>query len=74
MHDLEIINRQNARAAEQHALKTRAAGKWGLAKYAGLNFESWADFDTEAERNQAATEWVNAVPGNRTALHDPINH
>lgn len=65
MQDLEIIHRQNAKAVEAHALKTRDAGKYGLAKYTGLNFESWA------ERNQAAVEWTNATPGGRTELHNP---
>ena len=71
MQDLEIIHRQNAKATEEHAIKSRAANKWGLAKYTGLNFHSWADFDTEADRNAAAIDWTNASPGNRTALHNP---
>lgn len=71
MQDLHVIHRQNAKATEEHAIKSRDAGKFGLAKYAGLNFHSWADFDTEAERNDAAFKWNNAAPGNRTALHSP---
>lgn len=74
MQDLDVIHRQNAKATEEHALKTRAAGKFGLAKYTGLNFHSWADFDTEAERNAAAIEFTNAAPGNRTSLHDPVTN
>ena len=42
-----------------------------MAKYSGLNFHSWADFDSEAERNAAAIEWTNSGPGNRTTLHNP---
>ena len=71
MQDLEIINRQNAKATEEHAIRSRADNKFGLAKYSGLNFHSWADFDTEAERNKAAVDWTNAAPGNRTALFNP---
>lgn len=71
MQDLDIIVRNNAKAVEEHVLKTRNAGKWGVAKYVGLNFHSYEDFDTEAERNAAAFAWNNAAPGNRTAFHNP---
>ncbi len=54
MQDLEVIIRNNAKAVEAHALKTRTEGKWGLIKYVGLNFHSFSEFDTEAERNAAA--------------------
>lgn len=72
MQDLEVIIRNNAKAVEAHALKTRNEGKWGLAKYVGLNFHSFAEFDTEAERNTAACEWVNEAPGRRTSLINPV--
>lgn len=72
MQDLEVIVRNNAKAVEEHALKTRNAGKWGLAKYVGLNFHSFAEFDTEAERNAAACEWTNEAPGRRTAFINPV--
>lgn len=71
MQDLDIINRQNAKATEEHAIKSRDAGKYGLAKYSGLNFHSWADFDTEADRNAAAIAWNNAAPGNRVGHYNP---
>jgi hypothetical protein len=71
MQDLEVINRQNAKATEEHVIKSRDAGKWGLAKYTGLNFHSWAEFDNEADRNQAAIDWTNASPGNRVGHHNP---
>lgn len=71
MQDLNVINRQNAKAVEEHSIKTRDAGKFGLAKYTGLNFFAWADFDTEAERNAAAAEWNNKGAGNRTSLFNP---
>lgn len=71
MQDLGVITKLNAKAVEEHHLKTRDAGKFGLAKYNGLNFESWADFDTEADRNAAAIEWTNSGPGHRTTLHNP---
>ena len=72
MQDLEVIARLNAKAVEEHALKTRDAGKWGLAKYTGLNFHSYEDFDSEAERNAAAAAWSNAgAHGGRTKLIDP---
>ena len=72
MHDLEVIVRNNAKAVEEHALKTRNTGKWGVAKYIGLNFHSYAEFDTEVERNAAALKWTNEAPGRRTALINPI--
>lgn len=71
MQDLNVITKLNSQAVQEHAIKTRDAGKFGLAKYSGLNFESWADFDSEAERNAAAIEWTNAGPGRRTTLHNP---
>lgn len=71
MQDLHVINRQNAKAVEAHAIKTRDAGKWGLAKYTGLNFFAWADFDNEADRNAAATQWNNQGAGHRTSLFNP---
>lgn len=71
MQDLNVITKLNAQAVEQHHLNTRDTGKFGVAKYSGLNFHSWADFDTEAERNAAAIEWTNSGPGNRTTLHNP---
>lgn len=72
MHDIDVIIRNNAKAVEEHALKTRNTGKWGVARYTGLNFHSYVEFDTEAERNAAACEWVNEAPGRRTALINPI--
>ncbi len=72
MQDLEVIVRNNAKAVEAHALKTRTEGKWGLAEYVGLNFHSFAEFDTEAERNAAACEWVNEGPGRRTSPINPV--
>ena len=71
MQDLEVIIRNNAKAAEAHALKTRAAGKWGVIKHIGLNFHSYEEFDTEVERNAAALKWTNEGPGRRTALINP---
>ena len=71
MQDLEVIARLNAKAVEEHTLKSRDAGKFGVAKYTGLNFHSYADFDTQAERNAAAAAWNNDGPGNRSTLHDP---
>ena len=72
MQDLEVIVRNNAKAAEEHALKTRNTGKWGVVKYTGLNFHSYAEFDTEVERNAAACKWTNEAPGRRTALINPV--
>lgn len=71
MQDLDVIARQNAKAVEAHTLKSRDAGKWGVAKYTGLNFHSYADFDNEAERNAAAAAWNNDGAGHRTTLHNP---
>lgn len=72
MQDLDVIARNNAKAVEEHVLKTRDAGKFGVAKYTGLNFHSYADFDTEAERNAAAADWNNQGAGHRTTLHNPV--
>jgi hypothetical protein len=71
MQDLNAITKLNAKAVEEHSIKTRDAGKFGLAKYSGLNFHSWADFDNEADRNAAAIDWTNAGPGRRTRMHNP---
>lgn len=71
MQDLNVIARLNAQAVEEHSIKSRDAGKWGLAKYTGLNFHSWSDFDNEADRNAAAAEWNNQGAGNRTKLFSP---
>lgn len=71
MQDIDVIERQNARAVEEHSLKTRDAGKWGLARYTGLNFHSWKDFDNERDRNAAASDWNNEGAGHRTKLFDP---
>lgn len=74
MQDLDVITRNNAKAVEEHALKTRDAGKYGVAKYTGLNFFSYEDFDTEAERNTAAIAWNNDGPGHLTTLHNPTTN
>lgn len=71
MQDLNVITKLNAKAVEEHTLKSRDAGKFGVAKYTGLNFFSYDDFENEAERNAAAIAWTNAGPGNRTTLHNP---
>lgn len=72
MQDLEVIQRLNAKAVEEHAIKTRDAGKWGVAKYTGLNFHSYEEFDNEADRNAAAAAWNNAgAHGGRTKLINP---
>lgn len=71
MQDLQQIISNNAKAAEQQILASRDAGRFGLAKYTGLHFQSFADFETEAERNAAATEWTNSAPTHRTVLHNP---
>lgn len=71
MQDLEIINRQNAKAVEAHAAKEAAAGKYVLTKYSGLNFVDYEAFDTERDRNAAAIEWTNSSPGNRSGHLNP---
>lgn len=73
MQDITVIAKQNAKAVETHALANRDTKKFGLGKYTGLNFHSWADFDTAADRNKAAAVWTHASPGNRTALHNPTH-
>lgn len=72
MQDLEVIHRQNAQASRSNIARETAAGRYVVAKYTGLHYQDYAAFDTEAERNQAATDWVNAAPTHRTALHDPV--
>lgn len=71
MQDLDVIIRNNAKAAEEQIIASRDAGKFGLAKYTGLHFQDFADFDTESERNAAAIEWTNSAPTHRTVLHNP---
>lgn len=71
MQDLNVITKLNAKAVEEHTLKSRDAGKFGVAKYTGLNFFSYEDFDNEADRNAAAAAWNNGGAGHRTTLHNP---
>lgn len=71
MQDLEIINRQNARAEEEHAEGLVKSGKFVVTKYTGLNYYGFEAFDNEADRNQAALKWVNQSPGHRTRLLNP---
>lgn len=73
MQDLDVIIRQNAKAVEAHASKEAAAGKYVLTKYTGLNFHSYSAFDNERDRNEAAVDWVNSAPGNRSGhLNPPV--
>jgi hypothetical protein len=71
MQDLDVINRVNAKAVEEHAAKEAKAGKFVLLKFTGLNFLDYVAFDTERERNNAAIEWVNAAPGHRSGHLNP---
>lgn len=71
MQALEVIQRNNAKAVEEYAIRSRAEGKFGLAKYSGLNFFAWAEFDTERERNAAALAWTNESAGNTIRLINP---
>ena len=71
MQDIDVIQRQNAQASRAGIERETAAGRYVVAAFTGLNYTDYAAFDTEAERNQAAIEWTNAAPGNRTELHNP---
>lgn len=71
MQDLEIINRNNSKAVEEHAAKEAQAGKFVLLKFSGLNFVDYTAFDSEGERNAAAIAWTNAAPGHRSGHLNP---
>lgn len=62
---------QAAKAAEREAIQRRDRTKFGLAKYSELNYVGWSDFDTEADRNAAAAEYVNKNPYGRVQLFQP---
>lgn len=62
---------QANKAAEMQAIQRRDRTKFGLAKYSELNYVDWADFDTEADRNAAAAEYVNKNPYGRVQLFQP---
>jgi hypothetical protein len=68
MQALETIHRQNAQATEAAARSAAAAGQLVLLKYSGLNFVDYSTHETEAARNQAAIDWNNAAPGNRSGF------
>lgn len=71
MHDLTTIAKLNSQTAEAHAIKSRDASKYGLAKFNGMNFHSWSDFDSEASRNAASLEWCNQGPENTVKMFSP---
>ena len=73
MQDLNTIIKVNREAIERDIPKQQAAGKYVVAQYAGLNFFGYSVHDTEAERNQAAIDYTNAGPSNRTELFNPTN-
>lgn len=68
MQALETINRQNASAVEAAAAEAARNGYLVLFKYSGLNFVGYSVHGTEGERNQAAVDWNNAAPGNRSGF------
>lgn len=72
MHDLRTIRDNNTRLAECLSVENRDPAKWGLARYVGLNFYSFEEFNTERERNLASIEWGNNRCGHHTKLFNPI--
>ena len=72
MHGLRTIRDNNVRLAECLSVENRDPAKWGLARYVGLNFYSFDEFNTERERNNASVEWGNKRGGHRTRLFNPI--
>ena len=73
MQDLNIINKLNTEAIQRDIPVQQAAGKFVLAQFTGLTFIGYSVHDTEGERNQAAVDYVNASPTNRTKLFNPTN-
>lgn len=71
MQDLDVINRLNARAEEEHATKLVKEGKFVVVKYTGLNYYGYEAFDNERDRNAAASAWNNQGAGHRTKLLQP---
>lgn len=72
MHGLRTIRDNNVRLAERLSAENRNHEKWGLARYVGLNFYSFDEFNTERERNNASVEWGNKRGGHHTKLFNPI--
>ena len=72
MHGLRTIRDNNVRLAERLSVENRNPAKWGLARYVGLNFYSFDEFNTERERNNASVEWGNKRGGHHTKLFNPI--
>lgn len=72
MHGLRTIRDNNVRLAECLSVENRNPAKWGLARYVGLNFYSFEEFNTERERNLASIEWGNNRCGHHTKLFNPI--
>ena len=70
MQDLDVINRQNARAEEEFAGKLVKEGKFVLIKYNGLNYYGYESFDNERDRNAAASDWTKGI-GHRVKLLQP---
>lgn len=73
MQDLNVINKLNSEAVQRDIPKQQAAGKYVVAQFAGLTFVGYSVHDTEGERNQAAVDYNNASPTNRSELHNPTN-
>lgn len=73
MQDLNVINKLNAEAIQRDIPTQQAAGKYVVAQFSGLNFVGYSLHDTEGARNQAAVDYTNVSPGNRTELFNPTN-
>jgi hypothetical protein len=71
MQDLNVINKLNNEAIQRDIPVQQAAGKFVVGQFAGLNFVGYSVHDTEGERNQAAIDYTNGAPGNRTELFNP---
>lgn len=71
MNDLNVINKQNAKAVEAHASKEAAAGKYVHLKYTGLHFVDYEAFDTEADRNAAAAAYTAKGGSNVSKFLNP---
>jgi len=71
MQDLDVIQRNNAKAIEEASAKAVKEGKFVVNKFTGLHFIDYEAFDNEAERNNAAIEWANSGPGKRSEIKNP---
>jgi len=72
MNDLNTIIRLNAEAQAAEIPKAHAAGKFVVARYAGLSYVGHSDFDTAAQAQAEVDRLaLENIPGHRTRVLEP---